>query len=135
MMDYKDILSEAFNSKSIRKVRHRAKENRELDIVEELRLYADIINTEDVRLMMLSDEVFSIAADEIEKLRNEDASTADYVANLGDIVHQQAERIKYLETLINDWADADDVFSEGLTDKQHDALEIAYDALRKEIGR
>lgn len=134
-MDYKDILSEAFNSKSIRKVRHRAKENRELDIVEELRLYADIINTEDVRLMMLSDEVFSIAADEIEKLRNEDASTADYVANLGDIVHQQAERIKYLETLINDWADADDVFSEGLTDKQHDALEIAYDALRKEIGR
>jgi len=69
MMNDKDILSKAMNSKTIRKVRHRTKEDRELDIVEELRLYAEIIDTEDVRLMMLSSEVFLVAADEIEKLR------------------------------------------------------------------
>ena len=45
------------------------------------------------------------------------------------------DEIYHLRSLIEAWADADDVFSEGLTDKQHDALEIAYDALRKEVGR
>jgi hypothetical protein len=135
MMDNKDILNEAMNSKTIRKVRHRAKEDRELDIVEELRLYAEIIDTEDVRLMMLSSEVFLVAADEIEKLRDEDKQNAQYTSNSGDIIYMQAEKIKHLESLIAEWADADDIYSKGLTDKQHDSLESAYDALRQAVGR
>jgi hypothetical protein len=135
MMDNKDILNEAMNSKTIRKVRYRAKEDRELDIVEELRLYAEIIDTEDVHLMMLSSEVFSVAANEIEKLRDEDKRNAQYTSNSGDIVYMQAEKIKHLENLITEWANADDIYTEGLTNRQHDALEVAYDLLRAEVGR
>lgn len=134
-MNDKNILSKAMDSKTIRKIRHRAKEDRELDIVEELRLYAEIIDTEEVRLMMLSSEVFSVAADEIEKLRDENKRNAQYTSNYGDIVYMQAERIKHLENLITEWANADDVYTEGLTNGQHDALEVAYDLLRAEVGR
>lgn len=134
-MNDKNILSKVMNSKTIHKIRHRAKEDRELDIVEELRLYAEIIDTEDVHLMMLSSEVFSVAADEIEKLRDENKQNAQYTSNSGDIVYMQAERIKHLENLIAEWANADDIYTEGLTNKQHDNLEAAYDLLRAEVGR
>jgi hypothetical protein len=134
-MNDKNILSKAMNSKTIRKIRHRAKEDRELDIVEELRLYAEIIDTEDVRLMMLSSEVFSVAADEIEKLRDEDKRNAQFTSNSDDIVYMQAEKIKHLENLITEWANADDIYTIGLTNKQHDDLEAAYDLLRAEVKR
>jgi hypothetical protein len=46
-----------------------------------------------------------------------------------------ADEIYYLRSLIEAWADADDVYTEGLTNAQHDALEAAYDILRAEAGR
>ena len=46
-----------------------------------------------------------------------------------------ADEIYHLRSLIEAWADADDIYSEGLTNKQHDSLESAYDALRQVVGR
>jgi len=46
-----------------------------------------------------------------------------------------ADEIYDLRSLIEAWADADDIYSEGLSDKQHDSLESAYDALRQAVGR
>lgn len=46
-----------------------------------------------------------------------------------------ADEIYYLRSLIEAWAGADDIYTEGLTNAQHDALEAAYDALRAEVGR
>jgi len=82
------------------------------------------------------------AAAEIERLRDGVVGDSVFVGGLGGVVHAQVERIRGLEaevdglrSLIVEWADADDVYSEGLTDEQHDSLESAYDALRQAVGR
>ena len=46
-----------------------------------------------------------------------------------------ADEIYHLRSLIEAWADADDIYSESLTNKYHDSLESAYDALRQAVGR
>lgn len=45
------------------------------------------------------------------------------------------DEIERLRSLIVAWVDADNAFTEGLTNQQHDALEAAYDVLRKEVVR
>lgn len=63
------------------------KPDRELDIVEELRFFAEAAETKGIVLTMLSGETFNEAADEIERLRE----NQNYRADFHDLTHQAPE--------------------------------------------
>ena len=77
----------------------------ELDIVDELRFFAEAADSKAVVVTMLSGRTFLDAADEIERLRS----------------------------LITEWVDAEDL--DGHPSDYHQSLTEAEDALRKAVGR
>jgi len=70
VIEEKDLIRQTLNSPTVRKSRKYVTTDRELDIVEELKLYSDIIDHQEIRLVMVSGEVFQEAVKEIEYLRS-----------------------------------------------------------------
>lgn len=98
----------------------------ELDLVEELRFFADATDADGVVVTMLSGRTFADAAAEIERLR----SDVDYVHDCfaTDASDSYAE-IERLRSLITAWADSLDNSS-----SYKDHL-LTVQALRKAVGR
>lgn len=88
-----------------------------IDIIEQLEIFAKISNEKLVKTIMLNGDIFIEAADEIKNLRNME------MALRGAYDH--------LRSLITAWADADD-YDEPESDE---AYYKAWFALRKAVGR
>ena len=127
----------------------------ELDIVEELRFFAEASETDGITVAMLSGCIFADAADEIERLRSEigtsgpidedlDVKPHDSSVNVNNhadpskCLHTRCEdltlarelEIKHLRSMVTYWCNAEERL-DGLQSDYYENAAYALDKLRK----